>query len=570
MTLDNLQTKAEFERSIARFEWLLIAVAAVFLAFGTFTSAIIDNDRSRLASVQSLVEQGTWVIDDSRFHQEPGSDYQIIDKVWINEHFYSSKPPVLSFLMAGAYWPLHHLLAYDFDREQDRRFLIWFLTFVFTGLPFLWIAILFRIAARWFIEDPFTRLVGLFIILFCNEHLGFAQTINNHVPAASLLFTAMILSIGIVHAKLPHTPIWFVLTGLAAGLLPTSDLPGSFFCVLLWLYLIWAYPSRTLAWFTLGAVPPLALHFGLTYLISGGVIPFYMVAEYYEWPGAYWGLKRAMDAAGDYETKEAYFFHLSVGRKGMFSLYPVLLLSMGYLFRIATAYTLTVTKKVLVGTFIFLILLASAITFLSREEYLSEHSNSPLLVYALCLFSALGFALYLRAIPDRFTFSLTQVLGTTILITLLVFGSIAWELQMDDRLSPLSTLFYYHLFAVSPVFAVWYIVRVTRDAASAERPVLAIETLGMGCLTLIWMLFYTFKSDNYGGSATGFRWFMFFTPALQFFGIFSIDRMKRGWPWALVCLIVAISFYSGYQAEVHPWSMNWDWPVRFLGKWITR
>ena len=45
MTLDNLQTKSEFEQSIARFEWLLIEVAAVFLAFGTFTSAIIDNDR---------------------------------------------------------------------------------------------------------------------------------------------------------------------------------------------------------------------------------------------------------------------------------------------------------------------------------------------------------------------------------------------------------------------------------------------------------------------------------------------------------------------------------------------
>ena len=507
MNSNDLQGSQNLHEAIGRVEWMLIAVAAVFLAFNTFTKAIIDNDRSRLASVDSLVERGTWIIDRSRFHQEPGSDYQIIDKVQIGDHFYSSKPPVLPFLMAGEYWILHNIFGYDFDDSEDRGFLIWMLTFTFTGIPFLWIAVLFRVAARWFVDDPVTRLVGLFIILFCNEHLGFAETINNHVPAASLLFTSMVLALGLVHGKLPPKPWLFAATGLFAGLLPTVDLPGSFFCVPLWLYLMWAFPWKTIIWFTIGAVPPLALNFTLMYIISGSIIPFYLRKELYDYTGgSYWNLKRCMDAAGEYESKHAYFFHLSVGRKGLFSLYPVLLLSIGHFF--------FVTSKMRWNT-----------------------NRIALAVFAVFL-------------P--------------------IYGWGAWEYNQDSNLPFYTTLVYYFLFALAPVVIVTLLVRASQQSSGEDKPELPLETVAMGLLTFAWMLFYTFKTDNYGGSATGYRWFMFFTPALQFFGLFSLRRMTRGWQWALVCFLVAIAFYSGWQATVRPWSYNYDWPVRFLGKWYTR
>ena len=507
MNFERTQQTLDVEQVFNRLEWMLLTVAAIFLAFSTFTKAIIDNDRSRLASVDSLVERGTWVIDRSRFHQEPRSDYQIIDKIQIGDHFYSSKPPVLSFLMAGEYWVLHHAFGYDFNDEEDRRFLIWALTYTFTGIPFLWIAFLFRIAARWFILDPMVRFVGLFIVLFCNEHLGFAETINNHIPGASLLFSSMVFAIGLVHGKLKPAPWLFVLTGLLAGLLPTVELPASFFCVLLWAYLVWWFPRQTLLWFTLGAVPPLALNFGLMYAISGSIIPFYLRDELYRYKGgSYWNLTRAMDAAGEYETKHAYFYHLSVGRKGLFSLYPVLLFSLAHVFFVA-----------------------------SRQ----------------------------RLRLDRIAFlALAPVL--------LVCAWTAWAYNLDATVGYVSSLVYYFLFASLPLLVVSYLVHQSRKQDPSREPELPLESAGLGVLTFVWMVVYTFIKDNYGGSATGFRWFMFFTPALQFFGLFTLNRMRTRWQWALVCILVGISFYSGWQATVQPWSMNFDWPVRFLGKWITR
>ena len=493
------------EESVNRVEWLLILVATVFLLLNTFTHTRIDNDKSRMASVDSLVNRGTWVIEESRFYKTDTPAGTIIDKVFINDHFYSSKPPVMPFLMAGEYWILHRI-GLDFDDDKDTQFLVWILTFTFTGIPFLLIGVFFKWSSRWFIRDPLMRLVGLFIILFCNELLGFAQTVNNHVPAASLFFISMILAIGLVHRKIESTPINFFLTGLVAGLLPTVDIPAAFFCVPLWFYLVTAFPRKTLIWFSLGALPPLALHFVLTYIISGQWKPFYLIKEYYEWEGSYWGLPMAMDAAGDYENKATNFFHLFVGRKGLFSLYPTLLLSAAYIFYVIGL------KKWIVNR-------AAEILYLS--------------VVPLCAW-------------------------------------MAWAYNRDIRWVPEASLFFFMLFALAPFVIVELLVKAMNATKDPDEPALVLESVSMGILTLIWVLFYTFKQSNYGGSATGYRWFMFFTPSLQFFGILALKYLKATWVWWLVCALAGVAYYSSWQATVHPWSMNYDWPVRYLGGWITR
>ncbi len=493
------------EENVNRMEWLLIIVATVFLLLNTFTNTRIDNDKSRMASVDSLVKRGAWVIEESRFYKTNTPVGTIIDKVYINDQFYSSKPPVMPFLMAGEYWVLYKL-GLDFDDDRHIQFLVWILTFTSTGIPFLLIGVFFKWAARWFIDDPLVRLVGLFILLFCNELLGFSQTVNNHVPAGSLFFISMVLALGLVHKKIQPTPLNFFWTGLVAGLLPTVDIPAAFFCIPLWLYLVTAFPRQTLIWFTLGALPPLALHFVLTYVISGQWKPFYLVKEYYEWPGSYWGLPMAMDAAGEYENKPTNFFHLSVGRKGLFSLYPTLLLSVAYIF-----YVIGLKKS-----------LVNRVTEI----------------------------LYLAVVP--------------------VCGWMAWAYNRDTRWIPEVSLFFYMIFAFAPFILVALMVRRMNASTETVEPVLAMESIGMGILTLIWIVFYTFKQSNYGGSATGYRWFMFFTPSFQFFGILALSRLKQGWVWGLVCVLIGIGFYSSWQATVQPWSMNYDWPIRYLGGWITR
>ena len=61
-----------------------------------------------MATVQTLVEQGTFIIDHTEFNRTG-------DKVFINEHFYSDKTPLLSVAAAGAYAILHNAFGLTLD-----------------------------------------------------------------------------------------------------------------------------------------------------------------------------------------------------------------------------------------------------------------------------------------------------------------------------------------------------------------------------------------------------------------------------------------------------------------------
>ncbi|HNT89100.1 MAG TPA: hypothetical protein PKL84_14640, partial [Candidatus Hydrogenedentes bacterium] len=81
--------------------WLLIAAAAVIVARATHVQYLGDSANSRLATVWALVHEGVWHIDlPNPF--EPGT----VDKVEIDGHLYSTKPPVLPLLIVPAWCAL--------------------------------------------------------------------------------------------------------------------------------------------------------------------------------------------------------------------------------------------------------------------------------------------------------------------------------------------------------------------------------------------------------------------------------------------------------------------------------
>src|SRR5579871_6868450 len=102
-------------------------------AMPTFSS----NDRSRWAAVRALVDEGTWVV--GRRDPETGKDsgiifedgWQSVDKMLNpNTHeFYSTKPPLLTFLVACEYWLLKHSLGWTLSEpssggEAEHRFAV--------------------------------------------------------------------------------------------------------------------------------------------------------------------------------------------------------------------------------------------------------------------------------------------------------------------------------------------------------------------------------------------------------------------------------------------------------------
>jgi hypothetical protein len=70
-----------------------------------------------MATVQSLVESRSFVIGDTAFTRTG-------DKVFINGHFYSDKPPIPSVLGALVYLPLYHLGIYLHDGRSAAYYLI--------------------------------------------------------------------------------------------------------------------------------------------------------------------------------------------------------------------------------------------------------------------------------------------------------------------------------------------------------------------------------------------------------------------------------------------------------------
>ena len=77
------------EKDLSRaVEVFLIVVAGVSVFWGTFPGPLGANDLSRFATAESLVERGTFIIDDSPFGNT-------VDRVMLDGHYLSTKPPVM-------------------------------------------------------------------------------------------------------------------------------------------------------------------------------------------------------------------------------------------------------------------------------------------------------------------------------------------------------------------------------------------------------------------------------------------------------------------------------------------
>ena len=89
---DQLDTDDRNSSAVLRTAQILIVVIATLLHTVFLSKAKplqSANDRSRWCTVWSLVERGTFQIDEIR--QRPGWD--TIDMVHVDDHFYSTKPP---------------------------------------------------------------------------------------------------------------------------------------------------------------------------------------------------------------------------------------------------------------------------------------------------------------------------------------------------------------------------------------------------------------------------------------------------------------------------------------------
>ena len=344
-----------------------------------------SNDRSRWAAVRALVDDGTFAIGqrdmkalyasaiaplasstpssaaalfDAGYRARIGSDsgiifedgWQSVDKVLDPNtmKYYSSKPPLLSVLIAGLYWLLKLVTGWTLTSNPNE--VIRALLLIINGVPFaIYLWQLSRLAQTWG-RTEWGRLYVLASGAFATLVAPFLITLNNHTIgtfAAMFAWLALLrisrlrVSVSALPDANPQAgnPAWyhFVSAGFFAAFAAANELPALALTAAMFALLLWWYPRQTL----LLAAPPALLVAGAFFATNYAELETWKVAYaetdsvWYQYEGSHWRLPAGQMKYGiDWARKTGredigmYVVHVLVGHHGWFSLTPIWLLAL--------------------------------------------------------------------------------------------------------------------------------------------------------------------------------------------------------------------------------------------------
>jgi hypothetical protein len=318
------------------------------------TPMFSSNDKSRWATVRSLVDHGTYVIGkriypdgrDPATYRDEGiitePQYKSLDIVLKplpegdlsgrqERLFYSSKPPLFATLLAGEYWLLKRTLVWDIVR--DRWLVIPTILLTVNVLPLAIYLFLLARLIEGMGQTDFGKLLAFTTAAVGTFLLTFTATLNNHTPAAFCTFFAVYPLLRAMQTKQDMSPWGYLLCGFFAAAATTFDLPAAALLAALGVPLLVARPRNTLLYFLPGAVVPLMALLLTNYIALGRFTPAYgeFGGPWYNYPGSHWARLGTPSARGiDFndEPTTVYAFHLLFGHHGWFSLTPVWLLAL--------------------------------------------------------------------------------------------------------------------------------------------------------------------------------------------------------------------------------------------------
>lgn len=326
--------------------YTLLVMATVGVVIGrmasTTTRTIQANDRSRWCTVRALVHNGTYEI--GRRDVLPGGGY--IDRGICTENgwgtidrvlhpdagaFYSSKPPLLSTLVAGVYWLVRDVTGWSLLTDELPA--VWSVLAVVNVLPLVGYLVLLGRAVERLGGSDWARLYVFIAGCFGTFVTTFAVVLNNHTPAACAAMAAVYYAITAVDqaAPIPSRTRSLCLSGFFAGLAAALDLPAVGLVAAVAGAAVWRWGARAGLVVAVAAAVPVAAWLLTNYLAIGQLRPAYdqQGGPWYQYADSPWLPERLreIERAPQVETKLDYALHLTVGHHGLFLLTPVLALA---------------------------------------------------------------------------------------------------------------------------------------------------------------------------------------------------------------------------------------------------
>jgi hypothetical protein len=232
------------------------------------TPFLSANDRSRWTTIRALGDDGTYAIDHIVFNAkgERVRGWHTIDMVRhrgadSREHYYSSKPTLLTTLLAGEYWLLKSVTGATL---KDQTFFVARIMLVLTNVVPLVIALVLlawmveRVAPPPFTEGPspargeesqtaddFCRVFVVAAACFATFLTTYAVTLNNHLTAGISLICGLAAIVPMWQAA-RFDWLRMAAAGLCFGFLAANELPALSLTAFAGVALAWKSPLKTL------------------------------------------------------------------------------------------------------------------------------------------------------------------------------------------------------------------------------------------------------------------------------------------------------------------------------------
>jgi hypothetical protein len=121
----------------------------------------------------------------------------------------------------------------------------------------------------------------------------------------------------------------------------------------------------------------------------------------------------------------------------------------------------------------------------------------------------------------------------------------------------------YGTFALFPVLALGLGGALWALLGKGGTPARRIALGGLACFAIL-TAYYVLKTNNYGGTAYGFRWHLASAPVLLAASLPLLQQLRhKAWSIALLALL-AVSMFSAWECYQDPWAKDIEWTARYL------